>query len=403
MIAPTRARPALPAALIALALVAPLASPAAAAGSCRRESAWADVKGTWASEVLALTNAHRATLGLSQLAPSASLTSAATWKAAHMAGFEYMAHDDPAPPVARTWDQRIRDCGYSSGAGENIAYGYRTPQAVFQGWLDSSGHRRNIENPSYKVVGVGAAVNSGGTPYWAQVFGLRVEAGDGLQVPTTSPTPSPSPSPTPSPAPSPSPTPSPLPAPSPAPTDPAVDVPPVARDVVVSVPEDGRATVVPPAAGSGAVAVVADPAHGTATPAGTEVVYVPDADFNGTDSFSYSSIDSTHSTSTGTVTVRVEPRNDAPRAGRDRRRARPRKAVVIRVLVNDLDVDGDRLVLRGIVRPPYYGSAKVDRSTGSIQYRPRRGTGGRFDRMTYKVSDGNGGTDVATVDLKIAR
>lgn len=368
------------AALLVAAVIGP-AGPAAAAGSCQRDPGWGEVKTTWAGEVLTLTNGHRASLGLGPLAPSASLTDAATWKAAHMAGYEYMSHDDPAPPIGRTWDQRIRDCGYSSGAGENIAYGYRSPQAVFQGWLDSAGHRRNIENPSYKVIGVGAAVNADGTPYWAQVFGLRVEAGDALSPPP--PTSSPAPALTPPPAPTPPPSGT-----------------PVVRDDAVTVPEDTTARVAPLRNDSGIeqVAAVGEPQHGSVTLGpGNELLYVPDANFHGSDSFTYSAPGVPEA---GVVAVTVEPRNDAPVGGDDGATARPRRTVTVDVLANDADADGDRLRVK-IVRAPYYGSASVD--GGSIVYRARRGTAGRSDRAVYRVSDGNGGSDVVTLDLRIRR
>lgn len=362
------------------AVVALVAPPAAAAGTCQRDPSWAEVKGTWAAEVLALTNAHRTSMGLTPLAPSASLTDAATWKAAHMAGFEYMTHDDPAPPVGRTWDQRIRDCGYSSGAGENIAYGYRTPQSVFEGWLDSSGHRRNIENPSYKVIGVGAAVNADGTPYWAQVFGLRVEAGDGVQVPLPPP-----PSPTPTPAPPPTSIPGEL----------------LLRDDSVTVAEDTTARIAPLSNDSGIsqVAAVGEPLHGTVTLGdGEEVLYVPDPDFHGTDSFTYSALGVS---AAGVVRVTVEPRNDAPNARGDSAAARVRRTVSLAVLGNDTDADGDRLRLKAIVKQPFYGSASIDGN--ELVYRARRGAAGRYDRLTYRVSDGNGGTALATVEVRVRR
>ena len=52
--------------------------------------------------------------------------------------------------------------------GENIAYGYPTPQDVMTGWLNSPGHKANIENASYRAIGIGAA---GSTVFWAQDFG----------------------------------------------------------------------------------------------------------------------------------------------------------------------------------------------------------------------------------------
>nr|MDQ3958690.1 cadherin-like domain-containing protein [Actinomycetota bacterium] len=103
------------------------------------------------------------------------------------------------------------------------------------------------------------------------------------------------------------------------------------------------------------------------------------------------------------VSLRVEPRNDAPAAADDAAAARPRRLVVIRVLGNDEDVDGDRLTLRGMKGGPFYGSARIDESGTAITYRPRRGTAGRADRIAYKVTDGNGAVDAATVRIRIRR
>ncbi len=87
-----------------------------------------------------------------------------------MAGLGYFAHDDPSP-VSRSAFQRARDCGFNGNAwGENIAWGYATAQSVVQGWLDSPGHKANIENAGFTSTGVGAA-SAGGRVYWTQSFG----------------------------------------------------------------------------------------------------------------------------------------------------------------------------------------------------------------------------------------
>lgn len=57
-----------------------------------------------------------------------------------------------------------------SAAGENIAYGQPTPQAVMNAWMNSAGHRANILGASYTYIGVGAAKNSQGVIYWTQEF-----------------------------------------------------------------------------------------------------------------------------------------------------------------------------------------------------------------------------------------
>jgi hypothetical protein len=140
--------------------------------------------------VLSLVNAHRAAMGLTQLKTSPTLEASAVWKALHMAAYAYMSHDDPAPPVARTAAQRIAACGYAGGGwGENIAYGYATPDSVMQGWLNSPGHRANIENASYRVIGVGAAMNSAGRMYWAQDFGTFDDSGSASPPPPPPPPP----------------------------------------------------------------------------------------------------------------------------------------------------------------------------------------------------------------------
>ncbi|MNR50485.1 Cysteine-rich secretory protein family protein [compost metagenome] len=40
-------------------------------------------------------------------------------------------------------------------AGENIAKGQRTPEEVVKDWMNSPGHRKNILNPHYTMIGVG--------------------------------------------------------------------------------------------------------------------------------------------------------------------------------------------------------------------------------------------------------
>jgi uncharacterized protein YkwD len=54
--------------------------------------------------------------------------------------------------------------------GENLAYGYSTIQATFDGWLSSDGHRANILNENFRIMSV-KGYNDNGTIYWAQEFG----------------------------------------------------------------------------------------------------------------------------------------------------------------------------------------------------------------------------------------
>jgi len=202
-------------ALVALALAAPGAT--RAAGPCTAEAGWPAADAALAAAVVELTNAHRATLGLAPLRVSPTLSAAATWKAQHMAHGGYLAHDDPAPG-ARSWSQRLADCGYAHRfAGENVAMGYPTAESVLAGWLASDGHRRNIETAGFGAIGVGAARAANGRVYWAQNFGVVVDAA-----------PAPAPAPVPAAVP-------PAPAPAPAPAEPASPAPAAVERLAVEV------------------------------------------------------------------------------------------------------------------------------------------------------------------------
>ncbi len=167
--------------LCAATLVVVPPAAAAAVGDCTPVSSWPAARSDLAAQVVTLVNAHRAQLRLQPLAVSPTLTAAATWKARHMAAYGYMDHDDPAPPTARTPGERIAACGYPGAAwGENIAEGYATAQAVLSAWLDSPGHRANIEDPDFRATGVGAA---GSPVHWAQTFGALVDATIPLPTP----------------------------------------------------------------------------------------------------------------------------------------------------------------------------------------------------------------------------
>src|SRR5581483_902814 len=152
---------------------------------------WPANDASLASQVVSLINQHRASIGEGQLVTSPTLSASAVWKARHMAQFDYFDHDDPGPPTAttpaRTFADRLQTCGYPYGAGENIAEGFPDAQSVVDAWLNSPGHKANIENASYVATGVGVAEGSNGEVYWVQDFG--VVADDGSPPPPPPPPP----------------------------------------------------------------------------------------------------------------------------------------------------------------------------------------------------------------------
>ncbi|HST17721.1 MAG TPA: CAP domain-containing protein [Gaiellaceae bacterium] len=169
----------------------PAAPRAHADNICTPDSSWGTVNSGYASQVITLVNQHRASLGLGQLSSDAALTRSAVWKSMNMAGLNYFDHNDD--PIGRSVGQRLSDCGWPSnlGWGENIAYGYPTPDQVMSGWLNSPGHKANIENPSFTTIGVGVAANAQGGYYWTQDFGQGSSGGAPPPPTTTTPPPPP--------------------------------------------------------------------------------------------------------------------------------------------------------------------------------------------------------------------
>ena len=142
-----------------------------------------------------------------------------------------------------------------------------------------------------------------------------------------------------------------------------------------------------------------DGANGTTVinPDGT-ITYTPDPDFNGTDTFTYTVSDDDGGTDTATVTVTVNPVNDDPVAGDDAAGTNFGTDIVIDVLDNDTDVDGDPLVVSGATDGAN-GTTTVN-PDGTITYSPNTGFSGT-DTFSYDVSDGQGGTDTATVTVTV--
>lgn len=116
-------------------------------------------------EVVRLVNEQRAKNGLSALTHNWELSRVARYKSQDMADNRYFSHTSPT--YGSPFDM-IRAFGLSfRTAGENIAYGQRTPQEVVNGWMNSSGHRANILSSSYTQIGVGYVANGS---YWTQMF-----------------------------------------------------------------------------------------------------------------------------------------------------------------------------------------------------------------------------------------
>jgi uncharacterized protein YkwD len=117
-------------------------------------------------QLLSLVNAARRQNGLRALSINAQLNAAALAHSQDQARTQRMSH---IGSDGSTFDQRITRAGYSwRSAAENVAEGYTSAQSVFDGWMNSPGHRANILSDQVHM-GVGAATGNG-RMYWTQVF-----------------------------------------------------------------------------------------------------------------------------------------------------------------------------------------------------------------------------------------
>ncbi len=138
-----------------------------------------------------------------------------------------------------------------------------------------------------------------------------------------------------------------------------------------------------------AASVPAD--QGTVEIVGNELVFTPAENFNGDVTISYSITDGNGGTSSAEVAVTVNPVNDDPVAVDDIETTDEDVAVVVDLLGNDTDVDGDDLTIASVSVDPAEGTV-VDNGDGTVTFTPAPNFNGPVT-ITYTVSDGNGGTD----------
>ena len=161
--------------------------------------------------------------------------------------------------------------------------------------------------------------------------------------------------------------------------------------------------------------VVSKPSHGSLVinPDGT-FTYLPDPNFNGTDSFYYKVCDVNGDCSQARVDLTINPVNDPPVAVDDYATTPEHKPVSGNVLTNDTDVEKDPLTVtqfnvsgdNGVHYPgvpvniPNVGSIVID-SKGAYTFTPSGYFSGNVPPITYSISDGKGGTAFAVLYIKV--
>ena len=138
------------------------------------------------------------------------------------------------------------------------------------------------------------------------------------------------------------------------------------------------------------------PAHGRVAKTTTGIRYIPNVNFNGTDTFTYTISNANNVTTTGNVTVTVKAVNDTPRANLDQVSTVQDVSLLIDVLLNDTDVDGDTLTIKSLMSLPSHGTVTIE--DGKVRYVPESGYTGT-DSFTYLCVDTAGATSSANVSI----
>lgn len=147
--------------------------------------------------------------------------------------------------------------------------------------------------------------------------------------------------------------------------------------------------------------VVGNPTNGAVTGTAPDVTYTPNANFAGTDSFTFQASDGGANSNLATVTINVAGVNDAPSASPDSFSIAGNDVLNIGapgVLGNDTDIDGDSLSAV-LVLSASNGTLNLN-SDGSFDYTPDPLFQGA-DSFTYRSDDGALTSDSVTVSINV--
>jgi uncharacterized protein YkwD len=124
------------------------------------------------NRLVALTNARRQKIGCPVLRVNSILVGTARLHTKRMVTTGSFSHRVAGEPSLAT---RITRAGYTGWRqlAENIAWGQRsTPYSIFTMWMNSAGHRANIQNCTLRDIGYGVRY-SGGAVWATGDFGRR--------------------------------------------------------------------------------------------------------------------------------------------------------------------------------------------------------------------------------------
>jgi len=137
------------------------------------------------------------------------------------------------------------------------------------------------------------------------------------------------------------------------------------------------------------------PSYGVLSGTAPNLTYVPNPDFSGSDSFDFEVIDSNGGIVSATIIIEVQAVNDAPVAIADA--VLTEENVAVAFMLQAIDSDGDSISFN-VVNEPSYGV--LSGAGANLTYTPNTGYSGS-DSFDFEASDGNGGTNSATISITI--
>ncbi|MDT0644387.1 CAP domain-containing protein [Zunongwangia sp. F363] len=115
-------------------------------------------------QILDDINEYRAELGLSQLQPIAEASIQAEDHTDYMIAKGEVSHDN----FSNRYSELVVETG-AKEVSENVAYGYRTADAVVKAWIKSEAHQKNIVG-NYTNFGISVKEDSEGKYYFTNIF-----------------------------------------------------------------------------------------------------------------------------------------------------------------------------------------------------------------------------------------
>ena len=116
-------------------------------------------------EIINLINDHRASMNLQKLDVYNIVSSEAITHTDYMVQTGDVSHANFG-----VRHQNLVTYASAKSVAENVAYGYSSAEAVVNAWLNSDGHRHNIESASFTDFGISTKRNNEGKYYFTNIF-----------------------------------------------------------------------------------------------------------------------------------------------------------------------------------------------------------------------------------------